>query len=66
MKRKVFEQLVNWKNKSKRMPLIVNGARQVGKTYILKEFGAKCFTQSLRKFGNKSAGKFIFREGYNS
>jgi uncharacterized protein len=45
MKRKVFEELVSWKNKSKRMPLIVNGARQVGKTYILKEFGKLCFKQ---------------------
>ncbi len=27
------------------MPLIVNGARQVGKTYILKEFGARFFKQ---------------------
>lgn len=38
MKRKITEQLVYWKNKPGRMPLILNGARQVGKTFILKEF----------------------------
>ena len=39
MKRKIYNSLVEWKNKPGRMPLIVNGARQVGKTYILQEFG---------------------------
>jgi len=39
MKRKALLHLVEWKNKTGRMPLIVNGARQVGKTYSIKEFG---------------------------
>lgn len=40
MKRKIEEKLLAWKDKQKdRKPLILNGARQVGKTYILKEFG---------------------------
>ena len=40
MKRKIEEQLFAWKNKTAdRLPLIVNGARQVGKTYILRKFG---------------------------
>ncbi|MEI6048182.1 MAG: ATP-binding protein [Bacteroidota bacterium] len=43
MQRKISNQLIAWKDNSKRMPLIVNGARQVGKTYILKEFGARFF-----------------------
>lgn len=44
MERKIEEQLYSWKNKGKdRKPLILNGARQVGKTYILREFGAKEF-----------------------
>lgn len=41
MKRTVYEQLVNWKNKSDRKPLVLNGARQTGKTWLLKEFGLK-------------------------
>lgn len=44
MKRKIEELLLAWKNKTgNRLPLIVNGARQVGKTYILRKFGAEQF-----------------------
>lgn len=43
MKRKITELLNDWKNKRNRKPLIVNGARQVGKTYIISEFGRNCF-----------------------
>ncbi|MDR3093504.1 MAG: AAA family ATPase [Bacteroidales bacterium] len=43
MKRKIYDGLVKWKNQSSRMPLIVNGARQVGKSYILREFGKQEF-----------------------
>lgn len=39
MKRFITEKLIKWKNSPSRKPLIVKGARQVGKTYILKEFG---------------------------
>jgi hypothetical protein len=47
MERKVMAELVQWKDKKNRMPLIVNGARQVGKTYILKEFGTSCFESTI-------------------
>ena len=40
MKRLIYNDLIEWKNKDDRKPLIINGARQVGKTWILKEFGA--------------------------
>lgn len=44
MKRKIETQLLIWKNKGKdRKPLILNGARQVGKTYILRKFGEEEF-----------------------
>ena len=44
MKRKIEDRLLTWKDKtSNRLPLIVNGARQVGKTYILRKFGAEQF-----------------------
>ena len=39
MKRKIMEKLAAWKNKKDRMPLILDGARQVGKTYSALEFG---------------------------
>jgi predicted AAA+ superfamily ATPase len=43
MKRKFTEFLLAWKNKANRMPLLVYGARQVGKTYTIREFGAKYY-----------------------
>ena len=39
MYRYIKKQLIEWKNRINRKPLILKGARQVGKTYILKEFG---------------------------
>lgn len=39
MKRDIFETLVDWKNSSNRRPLLIRGARQTGKTYIVNEFG---------------------------
>lgn len=41
MYRKVLNELINWKNDPYRKPLILMGARQVGKTWILQEFGKK-------------------------
>jgi predicted AAA+ superfamily ATPase len=39
MKRDKLEDLIEWKNSSTRKPLIIKGARQVGKTWLMKEFG---------------------------
>ena len=39
MYRSAIKKLKEWKNKEDRKPMILMGARQVGKTYILKEFG---------------------------
>ncbi|MDR0823265.1 MAG: AAA family ATPase [Endomicrobium sp.] len=39
MQRNAIKYLIDWKNKSDRMPLIIQGARQVGKTWIMEEFG---------------------------
>lgn len=41
MKRKIEEMLMGWKNDPHRKPLILNGARQVGKTYSIMAFGKK-------------------------
>lgn len=41
MQRYIYDDLLKWKQKEGRKPLIINGARQVGKTYILREFGEK-------------------------
>lgn len=43
MKRDIFKDLEKWKFSSRRKPLVLNGARQVGKTYSLKYFGATSY-----------------------
>ena len=39
LKRFILNELIKWKQSKYRKPLILKGARQVGKTYILKQFG---------------------------
>ena len=43
MKRTAMEILIEWKNNPDRMPMVVKGARQVGKTWLMKEFGKQYF-----------------------
>lgn len=43
MQRKVKQALLAWKNKKNHLPLLMYGARQIGKTYIIKEFGEEEF-----------------------
>ena len=47
MKRKITQQLIQWKNSPSRKPLILNGARQVGKTFILREFGREHYKNTV-------------------
>jgi len=43
MKRSITQALMQWKNRNSRKPLILRGARQVGKTYSLVDFGKTSF-----------------------
>ena len=47
MKRDSFEFLLKWKNSKYRKPLILRGARQTGKTWLLKEFGKTAFNKMV-------------------
>jgi predicted AAA+ superfamily ATPase len=48
MRRKIESRLLEWKARgTDRMPLLMYGARQVGKTYILNEFGSKHFRNTV-------------------
>ena len=38
MKRKIYQELINWKDTNMQKPLMIIGARQIGKTYIINEF----------------------------
>ena len=47
MKRFIEEKLLDWKNRKNRKPLLINGIRQVGKTYSIKKFGENQFNDFL-------------------
>ena len=47
MYRKLIEELYKWKDKKNRKPLIIEGARQVGKTWLMKEFGDKAYSDYI-------------------
>jgi len=47
MQRSIMQDLQTWQNSPHRKPLILQGARQVGKTYILKEFGRQSYEQMV-------------------
>lgn len=66
MERNILNKLVEWKNSTNRKPLIVNGARQVGKTYILKEFGKRYFKQTAYvNCDNNQQVDLIFSQDFN-
>jgi len=43
MQRKIYKQLINWKKALPRKPILLQGARQVGKTYCLNKLGSNEF-----------------------
>ena len=47
MYRKVFVKLAEWKASPRRKPLILKGARQVGKTWLMKEFGRQNYEKTF-------------------
>lgn len=47
MERKAIESLICWKNSTDRKPLIMKGARQVGKTWLMKEFGNRYYDDTF-------------------
>lgn len=47
LKRKIYDNLLNWKKNKKNECLIVNGARQVGKTFIIEQFGKKNYSSFI-------------------
>ena len=47
MEREIIKDLIKWKESKNRKPLIIHGARQVGKTYIVKQFGKKYYDNAI-------------------
>ena len=61
MKRSVFYNLQKWKEKTDRKPLIIRGARQVGKTWLMKEFGRACYEKVVYvNLDNDSIARTLF------
>ena len=47
MQRKIYNELINWKNTNIQKPLMIIGARQIGKTYIIRDFCEKEFENNV-------------------
>lgn len=66
MERFIMQDLIAWKNRTDRKPLILLGARQVGKTYILKEFGRQEFENvAYINCDNNAMVRDLFAPDYN-
>lgn len=65
LRRKIDDYLVNWKNDPNHMPLIVKGARQIGKTASIEAFASKHYRYIVSiNFALQSQYKGIFDDGY--
>jgi len=66
MERLTMQYLKKWKNNAKRKPLIVRGARQVGKTWLIKEFGRTAYIQTAYiNFENSKSLQTLFSTDYD-
>ena len=66
MKRYAMQMLKKWKEDSRRKPLIICGARQVGKTWLMKEFGSTSFSNiAYINFENNLRMQELFNGDYN-
>ena len=63
MKRNAMQDLVQWKNDEERKPMVLKGARQVGKTWIMKEFGRQYYESYVYfNFDEEEELKSIFEK----
>ena len=66
MLRFATEKLIEWKNSTNRKPLVLKGARQVGKTWLMKEFGSKYYKNFIYcNFDEEKELKSIFENNKN-
>ena len=66
MLRFATEKLIEWKNSTTRKPLVLKGARQVGKTWLMKEFGSKYYRNFVYcNFDEEKELKSIFENNKN-
>lgn len=66
MKRNVIQDLTDWKASEERKPMVLKGARQVGKTWLMKEFGRHCYDNFVYfNFDEEDELKSIFETNKN-
>lgn len=66
LKRKIDQYLLNWKNNNEKLPLIIKGSRQIGKTKSIKEFANKNYKYIVDiNFALQTEYKNIFDDGFN-
>ncbi len=66
MRRNAINELVRWKSSEERKPMVLKGARQVGKTWLMKEFGKTCYQSSVYfNFDEEEELKSIFEANKN-
>ena len=66
MKRNAIQILINWKASDDRKPMVLKGARQVGKTWLMKEFGRNCYDGAVYfNFDEEDQLKSIFEANKN-
>ncbi len=67
MYRKAFEELKQWKSRRNRKPMLIRGARQVGKTWLMKEFGREEYRNTAYlSFADKPQAAQIFAADYDT
>ncbi len=72
LKRLIENKLTDWRNSRRRKPLILRGARQIGKTWIIKNFGNRCYKnivtidfekeRELHSFFDKSLDPVVIKQ----
>ena len=66
MKRYALNQLKVWKDQPNRKPLILQGARQVGKTWLMKQFAKECFEHAVYiNFENNQLLAHLFEKDFD-
>lgn len=66
MERVIFKDLLHWKNSKYRKPMILQGARQVGKTWLMKEFGKRHFEKVIYlNFEKETTLQDLFKLNYD-
>lgn len=66
MERALIKALRQWQNSSRRKPLVLKGARQVGKTWLMKEFGRQCYVKTAYvNFDRNPRMKQVFDQDFD-